>query len=441
MRRLTLALSAALLIPGMAAQALDIPLEYVAYDFNHLTSFMPYGHMQLPAMTKPPDGEWKLPELNHYLPLYVIINIGGKERLAILDASDKDKKFYDRLYLDANSNRDLSDDTVTASTQTNDQYAQFMPVNMTIEQNNTALPYAFCLMVYCFIGGDNKLSADQDINSQLFVQLMLGCCYKGQAEIAGQSLTFFLGDLNVNGRFDETITVNEPEDSTRDADQQLDAQGDTLYVAKDEETLSYYHTSMLGSHLVVGEECYKIELNVSGKMMTLTPVTEGLVPVTFTTLPTRAALYGKDGGPSLNLVNPANPARIPQGTYRPMTYMAHKTGSAGDTWLVYAGATVKTPFTEITSSGGELAFGEPFLPVVSVPSWALDQFKQNGNEEVQLQFTLHGRASEQVAVLQKESGENSSVEMSSNNRAPKEPTYKILKPDGEVAAEGNFEYG
>ena len=64
------------------------------------------------------------------------------------------------------------------------------------------------------------------------------------------------------------------------------------------------------------------------------------------------------------------------------------------------------------------------------------------SREARLSFSVRGAAREQVVDLAHVAGSRTKIaRSSSNNSRPKEPAYRIVKPDGELVATGKFEYG
>jgi hypothetical protein len=63
---------------------------------------------------------------------------------------------------------------------------------------------------------------------------------------------------------------------------------------------------------------------------------------------------------------------------------------------------------------------------------------------VRIGFIVEGAGKERLADLSRVSGDRTRIELSTSNRflnRPKEPTYKIVQPDGQIVAQGSFEYG
>jgi hypothetical protein len=88
-----------------------------------------------------------------------------------------------------------------------------------------------------------------------------------------------------------------------------------------------------------------------------------------------------------------------------------------------------------------LKLGEPYVPVVEVPESAKQDLRE-GSTQVKLAFRVEGSGKEGLAELRRISGSRTRIPLSREDRnRPKEPTYTIVKTDGEIVAQGSFEYG
>ncbi len=85
-----------------------------------------------------------------------------------------------------------------------------------------------------------------------------------------------------------------------------------------------------------------------------------------------------------------------------------------------------------------LEFGEPYLSIVNVIQ------PRVGRSRALIAFEIQGEAKESLTDLSHISGDKTQIPLSEEEdlgHRPKEPTYKIVKADGEVVTQGSFEYG
>jgi hypothetical protein len=177
--------------------------------------------------------------------------------------------------------------------------------------------------------------------------------------------------------------------------------------------------------------------------MNLTPVSEGLSPLTLAADTERVSLYAEDGSCSLMAYRPGKTIMVPPGRYRLFAYQFLRRDLQGDLWQLIAGGTKESPVVTVDGSGDAvLKFGEPYVPVVDVPEYYLQEVRNRSGKQVQLSFNVEGAGRELLTDLQRISGISSRIKLSRADRnRPKEPTYMIWKTDGEMAARGSFEYG
>ncbi len=109
MKRLAVSLAMVILAVGSAraAMPLQFPLKLVAAPAPGYG-----GHQRLAISLKPPKARYKMPKFVAARPLYASLKLGDKECLVVADFSTRNSGWYDRIYIDANGNRDLTDDKV-----------------------------------------------------------------------------------------------------------------------------------------------------------------------------------------------------------------------------------------------------------------------------------------------------------------------------------------
>jgi hypothetical protein len=450
MNRLILKLLATIIALWMttAAFALDVPLTYARHP-DEGESFRPGGTATLQSTLDRPSGEWKLPQLTSKQPIYAFAQLGDKNCLFILDRREADDFFYNRLYFDANGNKDLTDDPVIDGSFTvrNDGLceAEFPPVDTKVDLGGRLSPYSFCLDVTYFcldLRGsgrpDREISRDL-VDNFFHFRLVANCSYSGKFDLEGQTYRVFLGDGNVNGRFDDKLTVSRGVE-TDECSPQLEA-ADHFYLTSGKE-IGVYDVLPCGNLLMVNSRLFEINISTAESRMTLTSVTENLAPLKLAMAVERIGIYTEDGENCVMMYRPATEALIPKGRYRLLHYTALRKDAQGDEWLLAAQATERSPSATVRAgSSGVFNFGEPYLPVVEVPGSARQDVR-DGAAQVGIAFTVEGAGKERLGELTRVSGNRTRIPLSEENpNRPKEPTYKVIQPDGQIVAQGSFEYG
>jgi len=430
---------------AVPAAGLEAPLVYERYP-EERDEFRPYGGTGFQANFKAPDGEWKLPELLSAKPIYQLIDLGDRKHLIVLDQQRAKDAFYNRLYFDANANRDLTDDPVvetTASDNGSYYHVSFPPIDATVVVDGKLLPYSFMPMAYGSFEGSvvsrltRLFTGGQREWRYLQVSLNVHCLYASAFEFDGQSYRLWLGDANANGRFDDRLDIpDESRGSSR-----IYAQGDHLYLKADAD-VDYNDRQTLGDLLWLNGTLFETGIDIAEGTLTLTPRTEGLAQLELENPPDQLSLYTNDEKHCIMLFRPTPTVAVPPGDYRLLSYKVVRNDDQSDRWRLCATGTTDGPVITVEKAGtAVLKLGEPYQALARVADWDMERV-QTGQRDVRLNFTIEGAAKEQVTELSRVAGEKSTLPMSTRDaRRPKEPTYKILLPDGEVVAQGSFEYG
>ncbi|MGD8535946.1 MAG: hypothetical protein PVF66_08865 [Candidatus Aminicenantes bacterium] len=425
-----------------AAFAIDVPLKYQKHPAE-TEDFYPSGSNGFEVTLKKPSGDWKLPALISERPLYAIVKIGDTERLCILDRQKEDSKLYDRIYFDSNGNSNLTDDPVIDGTVRfgpENRYGmlEFPAIDTKIEVDGKSLPYSFSPLVYIFnLKQLAKSEFDEKTVSQ-FVNFIvrLNCSYTGEFQIGNQKYSVILGDSNCNGLFNERFSVfkfKKPPPGRR----RVYSLGDRFYITTGGK-MDYYDSQILGDLLQVRDKLFKISVSTAEGKMTLTPVTDNLISVQMTADTERLSLYTEDEKHCLMAYLPSKMIKVPAGKYRLYSYQVFKKDKQGDLWRLNATATTESPWVSVEGKGKTVVeLGEPYIPLVEV------RVREN-RSRVSIGFDIEGKAKEFVTDLSHISGEQTQIALSKEEdlgHRPKEPTYKIVKTDGEVVTQGSFRYG
>jgi len=429
-----------------AALAVEVPLKYEKYP-DKTKSFYPSGTAVLQKTIKPPNGEWKIPELKSEHPLYALAKLGDKECLFIMDRQNTDDFFYNRLYYDANGNNDLTDDPVIdgalrGSPNDRSVSVNFPVVDTTIEVDGKSLPYSFrpALNGYSLKQLEKNGYTKLNVNRYINLYLRINCTYSGEFQINGKSYRVVLGDRNCNGRFNDKLTLPDySKFAQANRRIRIYPQGDIFFITGSEK-IDMFDEQTLGDWLLVNNKLYSVNINTAEGKMTLTPVTEKLVPLKLAMKTERISLCMEDNKQSMMIYQPGKEIRIPQGKYRFLAYEAFKKDDQGDLWRLCAAATLKSPIVTVDgSSKSVLEFGEPYMPIVDVR-----RIGEKSSNRASLAFNVEGKGKEFLTDLSHISGDKTKIQLSEEEgleHRPKAPTYKIVKADGEVVKQGSFEYG
>ena len=453
-------LAAALLCAGAwAGGIIEVPLVYEAYpDQATEQGYRPQGYAYLPATESPPEGEWKLPELNSDKPVYGVVTIAEQERLLILDQSDKNA-FYNRVYFDINGNRDLTDDAPIDALDVSSSggqyyYAHFPGIDIDTDIDGVSMKFRFGVVVNYwsnqpvswgsrilnfFTGGAS--TPDSFNIRQLNLNIRSLCLYKAEFEIGDDKHRLILSDNNVNGRFDDRGKLNKEEPSY---DGSIWPGGDMQYLFAADAKPNYRDGVTITDYLCLNDTLYGFGINQAGNTLTLTPVTENLATLELPAAVHRITMMADEA--SVAAIRPGSQIQAPAGTYRLLDYLLYKDEPEGARWQLWARGTWNSP--EISAKAGEsvpFPFGEPYRPQAGIPAWMRQNMKNTDREweEIQIELKITGVANETISdLICIENIEQSKIARSERSSfRPKEATYRIMKPDGEVHTQGAFEYG
>jgi len=435
-----------------SALAIDVPLKFIKFP-DGATGFVPVGITSLKLALEIPAGEWKLPNWTSEKPLFGLVKIGAAERLLALDRQKAEDTYFNRIYLDANGNRDLTDDPVAdgkedLESRSSYRRVKFGAVDIMIEAEGKVMPYSMRpeLMVMN-PARYSESQLDQKLLSR-FVQCLLrtNCAYSGEFRLDGQTYSVTLTDTNCNGSFTDTFEIRKPPAPRR---LPASAQGDSFYISRDgkPETID---RMIYGDWLVIKDKLYRIQISPTTAALTLTPVTENTVPLRLAMLPERLSISTEDGKDCIMMFEPAETVMVPPGQYRLFSYELFKEDAQGDLWRLCATATTDTSyFAAAQGDRALLEFGEPFVPAITIPSvqQAVTIIRQGQTNKlsprVPLVFNVEGLGKEFVNDISHIRGDKTRIPLSQKEKLrhrPAEPSYVITKSDGEVVTKGFFEY-
>ena len=423
-----------------AALAIDVPLKYQKHP-DKTEDYYPSGAVSLKKTLKPPSGEWKLPQLVSEHPLYAFMKIGDKERLCVFDRQKAGDSFYNRFYFDSNINGDLTDDPFVDGSiefRSNNRFCvvNFPAVDIRIEVDGKSLPFSFRPVASSYMLEQLAKQGYNEKNIERFLNFYLrtNCSYTGEFQLKGQKYRVVLGDSNCSGHFDEKFARREIKFEGRI---RIYSEGDS-FILTTSDKIDYYDAQVCSDLFQLNDQLYEVRINTTEGKMTLAPVTKDLVPLHLAMKVERIQLYTEDGKNCLMMFQPSQKIKVPAGKYRLYDYQVFKKDEQGDLWRLRAAATTESPYVTVDGKSDSLVeFGEPFVPIVDVVT-------RGGTSRAYLLFNVEGKCKEFLTDLSHVAGTQTTIPLSEEEdlgHRPKEPTYKIIKADGEVVTQGSFRYG
>ncbi len=427
---------------SVSALAIDVPLKYQKNPAES-DDFYPRGVCAVERMMEPPPGEWKFPTFVSEHPVYGFVKIGDKKKLCILDQQNAGDKSYNRFYFDSNGNGDLTDDPIVEATTklvpNNQSYTvEFPGVDTKIEVDGRSIPYSFRPSVRVRSAQlERRGFTEESVRRYVLVTLRLNCTYTGKFKIKGNTYRVILGDSDCNGRFNERFTLREMRVPAELRRVPIFAEGDS-FIITNKDKIDAYDVQFCGDRLVVEDQLFEVNINTARGKMTLKPMTENLGSLRLTMQTECLSIYTEDGQHFVMMCQPEKKIAVPEGKYRLFRYKALKQDKQGDLWRLSASANSQSPFITVEKDQeAVLEFGEPYVSLVNAGL-------RGGTSKAFLSFSIEGRAKESLSDLSHISGDKTQIPLSEEKdlgHRPKEPTYKVVKADGEVVAQGSFEYG
>lgn len=368
--------------------------------------------------------------------VHTTLELAGKAHVVVL-VHDEERGTVNRLLFDANGNGDLMDDQppeMQWQEQGGRVYANTQPIDIELGPDR---PWRFALHVSFWLN-EGETPSPAMLASRVSLYALSYGHYRANLVLDGVPYNLALVDADCDGRFDEPMSLREPEGAPSGRESRQRAfhyyKGDSLYLGS-AGALGRDDKVELPTHLCSGGRLYRLALDIPGKKLSLTPVMQGLAPVTLGMETDRLLLSAKDGAQSVLLIEAGEQVFLPQGNYLPARYTSIRADEQGERWKVQACATLATPETEIGPSGGEIAFGEPFRPWTYIAPEFSERVRSQGAEAVALELVISDCIQARVQdVMRYDPG-------SGRGMRPKEPRYRIVGPDGGNAASGQFEYG
>lgn len=438
------ALALPLLAASWAVGAINIPLSYERIPEKKGAPFFASGYERLPLALQAPGSGWKLPAFTSARPLFAVVRLGDSRFLVVLDQAETNSEYYSRMFFDANTNQDLTDDPVL-SLETNrlssSGYQTVFPnVDCRFQLAGREFPYCFRPSFNLWQRPEPEDDDDPDgafLNNCQF-SLQVRCRYVGQLDLGGASHQVVLCDDTGNGRFDDRLRY-VPE--TDEAGARLE-DGDRIFIS-DAKRAFARDGQDLGRYLFIKDQLYEVAIDHAERLMTLVPVTDNAGSLRLAQETERLTLYELEQGSAVMLYKPGLRAQVPWGRYRLRDYDLVRQDAQTNLWMLTGrGTNESTAVTVADDTDAALNFGEPFRASVALTEWMLRNWQYGRRDELRLDLELFGAGGEEVCDIQHIRGKNSPHKQSARRRGyPLEAAYVIKKPDGELVAKGNFEYG
>lgn len=428
---------------GTEGGGLEIPLFYDRpRDGGSLYRYSGSSYQRLE--TGRPAGDWKLPEPKDDKTMYSIVRLGDSEFLAVVDRQSTNDAFFNRILIDRNGNRDLTDDSPLAgrsqSSGREDYFDYSFPlIDLEIDSGGQRLPYSVALRVSGTMPGpdddDDPYGRFGAPNTHLLVSP--NCAYLGEFALDGIGFRLALYDSTGNGTFDDL--ASRPRGMSF-GNRGLYAHGDAIALTT-ADRVGRSSPSLLGHFLAIGERLFQIQVDVPRGRLILEPFSENVgtleLPVPMRSL----AMLSASGDDALLMARVGERVPVPAGGWRLIEYQLAKKDEWNDEWLLQARGTEDTPVATVPSNGSaRLVVGEPLQARIEIQ----DRYLRlpGTNRMLRMSLALLGSGQEQITDLRRLSGTNTQHKLAkrSPNR-PEEATYRLVKPDGELISSGSFEYG
>jgi hypothetical protein len=394
------------LLAGTASAAEE---AHLTYHFNALQGPPVYTMGQkLKTGTSPPTKLLKEPRYHSPKPIYGTAAFGTMGRTVftfVLDESRGAGQGYDRLYVDANRNGDLTDDRPLRGTHRRGAVV-FGPLALLIDVDGRKRLYHAMLE-----GREGGPATEYFIKS-------LGY-YAGRTRFGAKRHSVALVDFNGNGLFGDPFR-DLSFDPGKSGDMILvDANGDGRF---EQGGIIPKETLYCGKCIVVDGRFYELATRSDGSALRVTPAPVKLAAVR-SDYPRFALILVNEHG-VLPIESQGGVARVPVGTYRVAGWsIEHRAG--GRKWEVQGGG------GQPEGSAPELAVTEGGSPSFKLSSPLVAKVADTRTSGQGIDFQL------EVTTASGERIGNVAVD----GQQPPEPTLKIVDARGNEVATLKFHYG
>jgi len=350
-------------------------------------------------------------------PLYGTVKLGTDKDgvyTLVIDESKGTGTGYDTMYVDANGNRDLTDDpklTAAPRENENDNRFVFPVVELAVRYGDATYPYHMKPVV------DSYGSTSMSLSSA-------GCC-TGDITLGTKTYKVAVFDDTGNGLFNDPYVA--PKNMGGD---QVYGQGDVLVIDLNGDgkfEKSYSDTPELhhaGKYLSFGNTCYEISISPNGRNLTLKETGAKSGYITTGSATASVELLGDQGALKLH----GKKTVVPEGKYQFYACRLEGKDDKGKVWRIIGNGLRRQPAVNVEAKKKtKLAFGPPLTAEVSINK------REDGAYVVAL--SIKGQGGEAYSA-----GNFELVDKDKTDRPPA-PKVKIVDKDGITVAQGNFEYG
>ena len=306
-------------------------------------------------------------------------------------ALDRTHKYgsYDRLFIDANGNGQLDDETPAAPYRSDQYRTSFGPVKVTFDGEDG--PITYHLNLDCYVRRNRR---------QLYVRS--AGWYEGAIMLDGQKKHCMLIDYNANGAFnDKSMNFGEC---------------DRIRIGEE----GNRETCFVGNYVELDGTLHAVKIARDGACVTLAKA-QG---VKFGTvrLPESVTEFAAGGENGLFTRKPENGlCKLPAGTYRIERWTVERQDQKGAQWKAEGRFFDEKGVFDVTETGeAELSIGEPI--VCAVQAGRREPGYHSFGQE------MRGQLGERVALTR-------------NGARPQPPKLRIKSEDGKYERTFTFEYG
>jgi len=357
----------------------------MGYHFRELSSARP-SDVKLPEFKaeQPMFLDWKTP-----------MAASGTVWLAFDKSSPTGQ--YDRLYIDGNTNGDLSDDAVCEPYRQESGRFFFGPLKVVFNTADGPITYHLSVELRVYPG------------RQSYCLVTPACWYEGPITVGGEKKHCVLIDYTVNGTFNDKSGNAGHCDRIRIGPSASLGVGDS----------GGRDTRYVGNFIEVGDKLYRTEVAQDGAFIILTEAPD----VVYSTVRVAGNIssLGVGGVNGLFLRTPENgKIKLPVGDYCLAHWSIVRNDDKGAKWELRADPAGNLgAFTVVQDQEKELPFGEPI--------YSMAEYSQSGSF-YNFSQSLEGRHGERITLTR-------------NGSQPPAPKLRIRSRDGAYDRALSFEYG
>jgi hypothetical protein len=466
MKKATLCLVAVMLAGAIPTWATTFPLAFKKLTLEEAQSCPGgsgnYGSIQ-GFRQKPVTNEPKAVSAH---PLYGTLYGSVAQQTFRLDESKGDGKGYDRLIIDLNGNKDLTDDLVIArnesapkSLSSSSERCIFGPVEVPGQKIGPWTPVFYAEM-YLY----NRLSIKSSQENSYYGQMRMMCGWylETTIELDGVKQKLAVRDGNCNFKLGEAVEVTKI--MRRVGDPGRWYMSDRDYILRDRDNINggkytreilEDNAEMFSGILYYGAKPYTLALSPDFTRIDLEPYTGPLGTLTVQKTVSRVVLGHQLSGDKWEAITPEfkdGKAVVPPGTYHLASIGLRAKASDGSIYQTSSSEPKDKTFTVEAGKTVPLEAGLPINLSVAIDKKAGNQSSDSGLMDaarslfgsrnpgdattLTMNLSIQGVGGEVYSGFYKS---NPQKPGNVDNLAP--PRFKILDPAGKQVASGTFEFG